>query len=208
MLTFHGAALPIFYIESTVLGTVLFLYMEIHRIQQSHRQLGQDGKKLSAMVPEPFSVELALWVMPGYQGPKVLAVIHLPQMAQLMDDDIVYNLLRSHNQPPVKVQVLEGGAAAPPGGLVLDKEPVKAKASLVAPIGSPLRDILLSPPAIPLQQWQLDRYQRMRLIEINPKPVFCCQQSYLGLFQAGGQVETQLLTTIREQLPLWQLPLS
>lgn len=103
MLTFHGAALPIFYIESTVLGTVLFLYMEIHRIQQSHRQLGQDGKKLSAMVPEPFSVELALWVMPGYQGPKVLAVIHLPQMAQLMDDDIVYNLLRSHNQPPVKV---------------------------------------------------------------------------------------------------------
>lgn len=103
MLTFHGAALPISYIEGTVLGTVLFLYMEIHRIQQSHRQLGQDSKKLPAMVPQPLPMQLAGRIILGHQRPKVLAVIHLLQMAQLMDDDIVYNLLRSHNQSPVKV---------------------------------------------------------------------------------------------------------
>ena len=131
--------------------------MEIHRIQQSHRQLGQDSKKLPAMVPQPLPMQLAGRIILGHQRPKVLAVIHLLQVAQLMDDDIINHCIWRHHQPPVEVDIAEAGAAAPAGGLVLDKEPVKAIACLLVPIGSSGRQVFISPPPIPFQQRQLQQ---------------------------------------------------
>ena len=45
-------------------------------------------------------------------------------MADFVDDDVIYDLMRSHDELPVEVEVILPGAASPDTGNLLEDDPV------------------------------------------------------------------------------------
>ena len=65
----------------------------------------QFGRKLSLMVLEPFSMLAPLEAVPGYQIPEFFCVVHFFKMGELMDDNVVNDRFRRHQELPVEVEI-------------------------------------------------------------------------------------------------------
>lgn len=68
-------------------------------------------------------------------------MIHVGQVAQFMDDNIVQNGRRRQHEPPVKGKRASGTAASPAGLLVSDGDPVVGAAGKLLEIGGSPRKI-------------------------------------------------------------------
>lgn len=56
----------------------------------------------------------------GNLVPEGFGMVHIGQMAELVDNDVVYDRRRSHHKPVVKRQSTRLGAASPTGFLISD----------------------------------------------------------------------------------------
>ena len=70
--------------------------------------------------PKPPPVLLIIRAKALHQPPEGSRMIHEPEMAKLMDDHIVADRLRSHDQAPIKIKVPPAAAASPAAFLILD----------------------------------------------------------------------------------------
>ena len=61
-----------------------------------------------------------------HQIPKCFPVMTVDQMANLMDNDVIDDLVRRHDQFAIEVQVIFVGAAAPDGGDAFESDPLIA----------------------------------------------------------------------------------
>lgn len=80
--------------------------------------------KLISMVFKPFAGSTVVRIYRFYLLPKIFRVVHISQMAQLMDDHIVRDCGRRQHEPPVKRESAARAAASPAGFLVPDADAV------------------------------------------------------------------------------------
>ena len=69
------------------------------------------------MLLKPFPMGAPPGAMFGHQLPELLGVIHLFQMGEFVDDNVVNDRLRCHYQLPIEAKVALIGAATPAGPL-------------------------------------------------------------------------------------------
>ena len=72
---------------------------------------------------EPAAMIAVEWIKLGDQSPEVTTVIALTHMADFMNDDIVYDLVRGHNELAIEAEPIGSRATAPDGGDFLDIYP-------------------------------------------------------------------------------------
>lgn len=93
------------------------------------------------MLFEPFAVDAVIGADALHKRPECFRVIHVGQMAELMDDHIVKNGGRRQHQPPVKGEGPFCAAAPPAGLLVADGDAVIASACEGEKVGGAFGEI-------------------------------------------------------------------
>src|SRR6185503_14315648 len=76
--------------------------------------------ELTRVVAQPLPVRLVVGAVFGDVGPEAGRVVHLAQVGELVDHEVVEHLRRRHDDAPVEVEIADLGAAAPEAVLVLD----------------------------------------------------------------------------------------
>ena len=103
-------------------------------------------------VPEPFPVLAPLRTVFIHYCPELLCMVHLFQVGKLMDDDVVNDRHRRHQELPVKAEIAFAGAATPAGLLPPYDKPIVTNAQSSAQFVCSLLYQLCSLHPIPLLQ--------------------------------------------------------
>lgn len=77
----------------------------------------------------------------GNLVPEGVGMIHIGQMAELVDNDVVGDLGRRHHKPVIKRQSTRLGAASPTGFLISDGNSFVGAACLLLQLGTALGKI-------------------------------------------------------------------
>ncbi len=86
------------------------------------------------MLFQPLLTLLIRWEGLGNVCPEPRRVVHLKQVAQLVDHDVIDDLWRRLNESPVQIDVAGAAAASPARALVFHAESLIRYAELVAPM--------------------------------------------------------------------------
>ena len=102
---------------------------------------------------------------------ETLGMIHLEQVAELVNDHAVYYLGRSQHQQAVEVEIAFGAAAAPSGFLVSDRDSAGADAEERSVIKNALRNVfpglLRETPDVAFAEDALGLGRRLRLLVLR-----------------------------------------
>ncbi len=86
--------------------------------------------------------------VPFDDRPERRRVVHFPQVRQLVDHDVILDLVRQADDPPVEADVTQAGGAAPTGLLVPDEHLLRGNLHFRGPVRDPLMQDL--PGRLPL----------------------------------------------------------
>lgn len=104
------------------------------------------------MVFEPFASRAIVGVYGLHFLPECGGMVHISQMAQLMDDHIIRNRRRCQHKPPIERECALSTAASPAGFLISDGDAVVGAAGEPVKVGDSFRKIFFRRSDIPLFQ--------------------------------------------------------
>src|ERR1041385_6621731 len=112
--------------EDGAMGGTSFCTSVLPTFLPSHHPIKIDGFRVPAellvVLAEPEAAHAVVGAPGGDDGPELLRVVHLFQVRQLVDDEVIEDRRRRQEHAPVEVQVAVAGAAAPQGLLVFDAQ--------------------------------------------------------------------------------------
>ena len=73
---------------------------------------------------EPADMILVFGVQTAHQIPKCLPVVVMDQMADLVNDDVIDDLVGGHDQFAVEIEIIFAGTASPDTGNLFQDDPV------------------------------------------------------------------------------------